>query len=330
MSLKRLEKLSDKVVNIIIYVTSPSLEYFIKTKLKEKFNVHRDFIVSVDTAKGLNNAKLDSYVAPLLCDKWLIHVNADKLGKKDLMSSLAKVTAYGVTVYWTSKYSVYKQLVGSDIVKKQGVHCPYFSFSRLSYGEIKQLHDEMVGKKKGLNQELLDFVCKTYNYDVQAVCELFTMLKSGNEITSKREIIENIGVGGNSVSSFTIKILKAQPKTEKGKKKIMSDTIKLLEDLSISYKYDTIRRFMLHNIDGFIDMKQLQIMGVYNRPNKEIPESFDLKRLSMLKRFEHVVLNEVSLPRLLNLKLCLLQYNDFNSEVALIQAISEFYNSIKT
>lgn len=328
MSLARIETLSDNIVNMIVFVSSPSLEYFLKTKLKERYGVHKDFIVGVDTTKAIQNAKLDAYVAPLMCDKWLIHANADKLAKKDIITSLNANSVYGITVYWTTKYSVFKQLSDLDIVKKQGVHCATLSYSRLGYTDIKYLHNQMVGKKKELHPDLLDYVCKNYMYDVQSVCELFSMLNSGGQVTTKREIIENVGAGGNSVSSLTIKILKSIPKTPKGKKKIMGDTIKLMEDLSITYKHDTIRRFMLNNIDGFIEMKQLQIMGVYKRFNSEIPENFDSKRISMLKRFEWIILGEISLPQLLNLKLCILRYNDYNSEVALIQAISEYYNSI--
>lgn len=329
MSIRRIEKISDNIMNMIIYVQSPSLEYHVKTILKDRLKVHRDFIVSADTAKSLNDAKLDSYVAPLLCDKWLIHVNADKLNKKELQDSLSKNTVHGITIYWTSKYMVYRQLIDSDQVKKQGVHCPVYSLSRLGYGDIKHLHNTMLPENKYMEQELLDYVCKNYMYDVQSVCDLFSMIRSGNEIESKKEIIEAVGVGGNTVSSLVIKILKATPKSEKGRPRILSGIIDLLDDLSVSHSHQTIRRFMLNNIDGFIDMKQLQIMGIYGRANKEIPDTYDTKRLAILRRFEGVVLNEISLPKLLNLKLCLLHYNDFDSEIALIQAISEFINNIK-
>lgn len=329
MSLKRLESLSGNVLNIIVYVQSASLEYHIKTTLKDRYKVHKDFVVSVDTAKALHNAKLDAYVAPLMCEKWLIHVNADKLNTKEVLAGLEKNTSHAITVYWTEKYGTFKQLSDSALVKKQGVYCPVFSFSRLSYGEIMHLHQVTLPKKKYLNKELLDYVCKNYMYDVQAVCDLFAMIKSGNGVESRKDIIENVGAGGNSVSSLTVRILKSHPKKLKGKESSMREAVKLLEDLSYSYSYSTIRKFMLNNLEGFIEMKQLQIMGVYKRPNKEIPEAFDTKRLGMLRRFERVILEEVSLASLLNLKICLLQYNSFEGNVALLQAFSEYFNSIQ-
>jgi hypothetical protein len=365
MSIKRIDSISPNILNLILYVSSPSLEYYIKNTLKERFAMHKDFVVDVATAKALQNAKVDSYVAPFFCEKWLIHVDTDKFTKKELASALANNTIHGITVYWTSKFMNFKQMQDLDIVKQQGVHCPTFSFSRLGYNEITHLHNKMCGSKYKLEQKLLDHVCKTYTYDVQAVCDLFTLIRSGNEITTKRDIIEAVGVGGNSVSSLTVKILtagnpsnhpmaamagkakkKAPKKNKDGserKKKIplspaealiqkrknsLSATLKLIDDLSVSTKYDTIMNFMLNNVEGFIEMKQLQIMGLYNRVNREIPDTFNTKRLSMLRRFERVILNEVTLPTLLNLKMCLLRYRSFNSEIALVQAISEFYQNV--
>ena len=326
MSLQKLGKLNDEVANIIILVQSASLAYLIKNEIKTQYNGHRDYIVDVSTQKQLHEAKLDSYVAPMLTDKWLIHVNADKLSKKEVIAGLQKNTYYGVTVYWTEKWSTFNQLINLDIVKRQGVHCPYFRFTRLGFYEIKNLLETEVPPKKQLPEDLKVFVAKNYQFDVQSVMDLISLLKSGNAIETKKELIEAIGVGGNSVANLTLKILKSVPKTEKGRKRIISDTIKLMQDLSYSYNYQTIRRFMLNNIEGCVEMKTLQIMGIYNKPNKEIPEAFDSKRLGMLRRFEYIILEEVSFPRLLNLKLCLLKYSDFNAEAALIQTIMEYYN----
>lgn len=326
MSLQKLKKLNDEVVNIIVLVQSASLAYLIRNEIKDQYKAHKDFIVDVATPKQLNDAKLDSYVAPMMCDKWLIHVNADKLNKKDIIAGLNRNTYHGVTVYWTEKWSTFNQLINLDIVKRQGVHTPYFRFTRLSFYEIKHLLETEVPPKKRLSEELQVFVCKNYQFDIQSVMDLITMLKSGNAIETKKELIEAIGVGGNSIANLTLKILKSVPKTEKGRKKIIGDTIKLIQDLSYSYNYQTIRRFMLNNLEGCVEMKTLQIMGLYNKPNKEIPEAFDSKRLGMLRRFEYIILEEVSIPRLLNLKFCLTKYSNFNAEASLLQAIMEYYN----
>lgn len=323
--IKRLEMLSSNVIALIIYTNSTSLEYFIRGTLKERFNVHKDFIVSVDSAKGVREAKLDSYVAPYYGDKWLIHVNADKLTKKELNAALTTNTVFGITVFWVSKYATFRYLQDLEIVKKMGVHCPTFTFSRLSYSGVIHLHDKMCTKRQ-LDRKLLDYVAKHYTYDVESICELFSLVRSGNDISTKKEVIEAIGVGGNSIDSLTIRILTAKFKNEKGRKTVTSNILKMLDDLGVSYNFETIKRFMKSNVDGFIQMKQLQIMGVYNKPNKEIPEGFDTKKLSKLRRFEWVILNQVTLPQLLNLKLCLTKYNSFYPQVDLMQVISEYIN----
>lgn len=326
MSLQKLGKLNDEVVNIIVLVQSASLAYLIKNEIKDQYKGHKDYIIDVETQKQFNEAKLDSYVAPMLTEKWLIHVNADKLNKKDLIAGLQRNTYHGVTIYWTEKWSTFNQLINLDIVKRQGVHCPYFRFTRLGFYEIKTLLETEVPPKKQLSEDLKVFVAKNYQFDVQSVMDLITILKSGNSIETKKELIEAIGVGGNSVANLTLKMLKTAPKTEKGRKRAISDTLKLMQDLSYSYNYQTMRRFMLNNIEGCLEMKTLQIMGLYNKPNKEIPEAYDVKRLGMLRRFEYIILEEVSFPRLLNLKLCLLKYSDFNAEIALVQAIMEYFD----
>lgn len=327
--MQKIQTINTEVSNIVILVQSASLEYLIRNELKTRFKVHRDFIVDVETSKQLHNAKLDSYVAPLLCDKWLIHVKADKLKKKELLDALKNNTHYGVTVYWVEKWATFNQLLNSEEARKQGMHCQFYRFTRFSEYEIKYLLDTQVPPKRQLSTELRDYVAKNYRYDIQSVMDLIALLKSGNEIDTKKELVEAIGVGGNSVSNLLIQILKTVPKTESGRKRAITKILKLLQDLTYSYNYATIRRFLLSNLDGCIEMKTLQIMGVYNRPWKEIPESFNVKRLSMLRRFESIILEEISLPRLLNLKTCLLTYNNFNAEVALVQAIMEYFNTFE-
>ena len=329
MSLKSLETLNNNVTNIIILVQSASMQYYVKNKIKETFQGHRDFITEVTTQKQLNDAKLDSYVAPMFCDKWLIHVDADKLSLKDTIAGLDRNTHHGITIYWTEKWATFNKLKSLDIVEKQGSHCPVFRFTRLSFYEILDLMHELVPENKRLTRDLEVFVAKGYQFDIQSVMDLISWLRSGNTFDTKREIIEQIGVGGNSVANLLIRILMSSPDTERKRKRNVSDIIKLMEDLSFTYNHSTIRRFMLSNLEGCIEIKQLQIMGIYNKPNMEIPETYDAKRISMMRRFEKLILNDITLPQLLNLKLSLLHYNDFDSEVSLIQAIVAYFSQFE-
>ncbi len=324
--LSYIKTLSTMTLNVIVYVDSPSLEYFVKTYIKKRFGVHSDFVVAPDTAKRVNSAKVDSLVEPLFGGKWMINIDADKLSKPDIIKALNFNTSHCVTVYWVSKYAVYKWLSELDILKTQGSYTTKLYLGKLDYFDVIFLHDTMLGGYKGLDKTLLTHVAKTYNYDVQAVCDLFTLVKSGNEVNTKQEIAELVGVGGNSVDSFTVSLLRSEPSGVKTR--CISKHLRLLTDLSHTYKYSTIKNYMLTTIDGFIEMKQLQIMGYYSRQNKNIPDFFDTKKITRLKRFEVVILDEVSMPKLLNLKLCLVGFNSFIAETALVQAVIMFIESL--
>lgn len=327
MTLEKLGNLTDNIFGLVVFSTSPSFTYHVKQTLKNRFKVHTDFSIDINTARELRNAKLDSYVAPMLCDRWLLHINADKLDKKEIMKSLTENTPYGLAVYWTDNYRNYMMLTQSEAVKTQGVYFPTFSFSRLGYSDILQYFKDVVPVKKQLTRELLDFVAKTYRYDVQSVCDLATMLKSGSEFDTKREIIQAVGVGGNSVTNLTVQLLKSNVYKKNGVSKEYKRIITLLTDLSGSFEYRTIRNYMINTVNGFMDIKQLQVMGVYGRKILEIPDHFDLKRLNRVRRFERLILEEISMVDLLNLKICLSKYDDYDNMASLMQVIAEYLDN---
>ena len=326
MSIKAIKTLGDNVLNVVILVQSPSLAYYVKNSIKKRFAVHRGYSVDIDTAKQLHNAKLDSLISPMFCDKWVLSINADKIPLKDLAASIAKTSNRSISVYWTEKWGTFNKLKELDIVSKQGSDTQFYRLTRLGFYEILDLLSEEVDADKRLPEKLEKFVAKNYQFDVQSVMDLIGILNSGVEIQTKKDVVEAIGIGGNSVASLLIKLVTNAPDYEKQQKNALKSALERIRDLTYTYNYSTIRKFLLNNIDGCIEMKQLQYMGVYNSWNKEIPETYDAKRLNMLRRFERVILNEVPLQRFLNLKLCLLKYNSFNAELALYQAIAEYYS----
>lgn len=329
--LDRLATLSPDVLNIIVYVESAALRFYIQDAVKRRFGVEKEFAVTAHTAKALINAKGDTVMVPLRGQKWMINVEADDIPLKDLLHGLDSNTAYGVTVYWIAKYSLYKKLVSANVVKNQGVYCFTMYAGRLGYYDIKLLYRGMVGERAHtpLSDNLLNFVAKSYTYDVQAVCDLFTAIRSGAEVSSKRDVVELVGIGGNTVDSFVIKLLTAKPKTLKGTRISVSHSVQLLRDLGYSYSYETIFNYMRATLTGIQEIKQLQMMGKYQRWEREIPENYDSKRIGRLRRFERVIMEEISLAKVLNLKLCMEKYGSKGSqELALIAVIYEFLNLV--
>lgn len=327
--IKKLEVINDNVLNIIIYSSSPTLDLMGRDILKKKFTKDKECVIDVNTVKELNTAKLDSNVSPLSGGKWLIHANVDKFSRKDLIKAINNNSSYGVTVYWTSKYKIYKDLTSLEVVKKMGVYCASYYLGRLSFADIMWVHDKQLGEgNKYLSQDLKVYVAKNYAYDIEGIFELFRLLKSGYEVESKKDIINLIGVGNNSVEVIALALLRSSATTDKGKLMLSRKVLKLINDLNSEYDYRSIRNFMLNFLDGCLELKQLQIMGYYIGHNKIIPENFNEKRIMRLKRFEYTILNEISVPRILNLKLALKKYNNFDYRISLTQGILEYIGTL--
>lgn len=324
--IKQLQGLNPTITNIVVYCNSPSLQYELLKLLQGVAECNSDTILNVESTKDLNDAKATILTAPFWGGKWFIDVNCDKLSMSDIVSSFRAESPFSLKVHWVTKYAMYKKIKDLDVVKKNKVKVSFFYMGKLSYDGILRLHDmyKVNEDEPLLNSKLLKFVAKNYNYDVQGVCDLFRLLKSGNEVKTNKDIVELIGVGGNSIDSFLIKILSASYNTEKGLKIVISKRLKLLSDLSISYDYRTIKRIMESNLDSLIMLKQLQIMGKLNKLSKDIPESFNPQKLQRLRRYEGILKEDISLPMLLNLKMLLNKHNTFNAEQDLVLAIYEY------
>lgn len=324
--LKNLEHLNSNLLSLVIYSTNPTLDLIARDEIKRKYATDKEFIVDVHTMKDLTMAKVDSMASPLTGGKWVIHVNADKLSKKDLVKAINMNTAFGVTVFWTTKYAVYKYITGLEFVKKMSVYFGSYYLGRLNYSDVMWLYDKMLGKdSKYLTHELKVYVAENYGYDSMSICELFRLLKSGYEVSNKKDIIELVGVGGNSVDKLTMMLLTTSSTSDRGKKTLIKKVLKSLDDLSTSYEYKSIYSFMLNFLEGCLEMKQLQLLGLYSDNFKhEIPENFNEKRLARLKRYEKTILNEVSIPRILNLKLALARRNSYNRELDLVQGLIDY------
>lgn len=323
--IKQLANLSPNITNIVVYCDSPSLQFELLKLLQKGAGCNTDTIIKVENTKDLNEAKATVLTAPFWGGKWFIDVDADKLSVGDVVSSFRINSPYSLTVHWVTKYATYKKLKDLDVVKKNTVKVNFYYMGKLSYDCVLRLHDiYKIDDKPLLSEKLLKFVGKNYTYDVQGVCDLFSMLRSGNEVKSQKDIVELIGVGGNSIDRFLIKLLTTSYSTEKGLKIVLRNRLKLLNDLNVTYDYSMIKRIMNSNIDGLISLKQLQIMGKLNKIQTEIPDSFNPKKITKLRRYEKKLKEDVSLPMLLNLKMLLVKHNTFNAEQDLLLVVYEY------
>ena len=323
--LEKVDQLSLDIANIIIYTNSNSLQSFLKKRLKERFNIARNLTKYASKASELKEIKNETFTPPFGGGTWFLDIQADKLSLSDLGKSLNNVSNAAVCVYWFTNYAQFKKVCELEVVKRQGMYCFTMYTGKLYPEDITYMHEKMLPVEKRLPKKLLDYLKKNYTYDVDAVCKVFQSISQGEEIKSTRDIINKVGMGGNTVDSFVIKLLTTNPKTEKGLKSSFEKAVVLLNDLSYSYEYRTIKNYMRSTLKTIIDIKQLQIMGLYTENLKNIPENvYDETKIQRMKRYDRVILNELNLGRVINLLLCIDKYDSFDTELSLIEGINSY------
>ena len=103
----------------------------------------------------------------------------------------------------------------------------------------------------------------------------------------------------------------------------------MLEDLSYTIKYDSLRNFIYSAVDNLMEIKQLQVMGRYSTVVKNIPEvGFNEEKLKRYKRFERIILEDINIARVLKLKMIMSKYRSFDPRVDLLQTISTYLSEI--
>lgn len=315
--------------SLIIYSPSEYMTYYIRQVIRNAMKMHRDFILTPENAKDLAKSKQETNSAPLLCERWLIHINMDDFSKKELAKALEHLPGYGVVVYWTTKYFIYKQLEGQEIVEKFPNLFSTLRFSSLSEDDLSKWHEVLVNPFSRMDQKLVAFLAKNYRFDLQAVFTLFNMLNSGSEILSNRDIIEAIGIGRSSITDLVCMILDTTAKDDKGKRRFFKKFVSALSDISISYSHTQIKQYMINTLDAFLDLKTLQLLGFSNQNLYEIPENYDKIKLERYRRYYGKVYHEYSHSRLMKLKVCLEQYSGFSNEENLMRGILS-YLSMRT
>ena len=327
--LERVEQLSIDVSNIIIYANSAILQNILKNKIRDRFAIGKYMTKYADSGSTLKQAKNETFMPPFGGGTWLVDVQCDKINLGDLVKHLNQITTGSLTVYWTSNYLQFKRLCESDVVKKQGIYCFTMYAGRLYPEDISYIHQNMLPEGSRLPKELLDYLKKNYTYDVNSVCKLFELVLQGETVKTTKDIINKVGMGGNTVDSFVIKLLTSNPKTEKGLKKSVENMIALLEDLAVTYEYNTIRNFMRVTLNTILEIKQLQVMGRYTRTIQNIPdERFNRDKINRLRRFEFVILNDINIARVLKLKLIMDGFTRYDSQIVLLEIISTYLSSI--
>lgn len=322
--LSLIPKLSNEVRVIIEFSNSDAISYIASCQYQEKYGVAKESIIDVNSQKEFTRAKSAIKTLPLLGRNWLINVSTS-IGLAEIKKYLKSISYNALVVIHTSRYAEYKELSNFPNVKTQPMLCSSLYFGRLRAEDITALYKYyMRGKdieKDGLNYKLLQYVKKNYQFEPDALCDLFTQVRAGNVPNSEGEVIKIIGVGGNTPQALVIGLLLTSTKTDRGRKALLKKNLVLLNDLSMKYTYSSIFNFMCDTLRGIMEIKELQLIGNYRSWGKEIPDTYNMKRISRLRRFEWVILNKISLRRVICLYNCLTKYKGYNIESNLLRGI---------
>ena len=325
--------LPSTVCNIVEYVSCPALEYLVKQLCMNKFVVSPNYSYTVDKLKVLKEDQSIVNAIPLQGERWMLVVDVDKIGVSDSIKALELTVNTAITLYVTHNYNNYKQMINSKIFKAESStnYAISLYLTRLTDAAIDEIYNYyLMGKPKNFDSKLMVYVKKNYKYNPDLVCSLFDKVKNGFSKKKEKDVIELVGIGGNTPQALTISLLTTSTKTDKGKKQFLKKNLALFEDLSVKYSYDTTYAYMISTLRGIIDIKQLQISGKYFEFHQEIPDTFPenrKKRILRLHRFEYVILNKISLRRALVLFKCM-QSNDFDRKQVILEGIYKYVNSL--
>ena len=328
-----IKDLPSTICNIIEYNSCGAVEYVTKRMIMNKFRISGNYTYNIEKQGQLKEGMATANSVPLEGERWLLVVDIDKLGVSEAIKALDNTISTAIVLYVTHNYQSYKKLIDSVSFKQQlsTNFAKQIYLGKLTDAAIDTLYDfYLMGMKKTLDSKLMVYIKKNYKYNVDLVCELFLGIKNGNVPKSEKEIIEMVGVGGNTPQALTISLLTTSTKTDRGKKAFLKKNIGLFEDLSVKYTYEIAYGYMISTLRGIVDIKQLQISGRYNDFYKDIPDTFDERRkqrINRLKRFEYIILNKITLRRTLVLLQCM-QSKDYDKKQVILEGIYKYVNSL--
>lgn len=329
--LEQIESLSLDTCNMIILVKDARLQSFVSQKIKDHFNIGRNLTKYVNTGAELKQVKSETFVPPFGGGRWYVNVNADKIKIGEIGKALGQIYTSALTVYWVTNYVQFKKIISLDIVEKQGYFCKTMYLNKLYPEDITYFHNNYVPTENYLNREVLNYLKKNYTFDVDSICDVFERTKNGEVFKNSKDIISQVGIGGNTISKFVIKTLTSNPKTEKGAKKSLSNLLILFNDLSYSYNYSTLKNFFKDNLRTILEIKQLQQMGLFTLVRQEIPETgYSTEKIQKFSRFYKEILEKITTARVLNLLILLERTKYFDPEYEMVTVLTEYLRGIYT
>lgn len=320
MKLRDLEGLSDKVKVILVYSTTENMLSFLEKKILEKMFCTREYFKEIKSTKALKNAGIDASSFPIDSNCWVFKIDLDKKFnpleqlKKNLSDNMS-----GVYFLYTGKYFMYKKVLQDRVLSAYNIFDLYTE--RLDKNDMVYLYDSIV-KKSTLEKNLVSFVVDNYKNDVDSIFKLAKNLNNGVVFGSKKEIVKCCGTGGNTIQKFALGLVTSKTNNdiksksvdgvsdekvlenfEKGKKTIIRNKTKMMNELCGAHTVRYIQAVLISTIGSFCDLKTLYLTGHLYKKNldKEALEGYDEKRVNAGMKFWYKI-HELSLKELTYLK----------------------------
>ena len=309
---------------VLLQTPSERMKMFIEDNIKRRYKVNSDTILQCSSKKDYKPIKDIINVVPPFSDKWFIDVDLDKCNDKDFIQIMKDATTC-VFFCRVSKYSTFKN-VKESLRTVSGVYDFYINYLRKP--DFIYLYDAFVPSDKRLVKSLFDYVVQSYSGDIEAVFKLLLELNAGKEFNKRSEIADLCGVGGNTVESFIISLLKSPPRTEKGLNTVIKNRLKAGSELAEVYSYGLFYSMLRKTLLNFIQIKVLMVSGVVYKRISNLPDGYNDKVLGRYQRYLWVF-REVPLSRILRLYQSLGD-NYWSSEIDFLNFLYKYmYTEVK-
>lgn len=313
-----LRELTSEKVNVHLVLSNSSLaDIYVYDTLKELCKATLESVINVESRADfkamLELVSMQSY----LSDKWLFVINYSKVkgackSHKGMFS--IKSACFLVKVKNYAEFKEFKELIPTcndlylPIIRKNDVA---FLFKDLE-----------------ISQKVLDFVATSYARDPEKIFELRKQLLNGMEVQDQRSVVKLLGASTGSINKIVFLLLSTPPKTESGFNRVLKKRVQVCSDLVNAYGTRSLRNFMLATVKDILQIKTLYMQGVIFKSIRDLPESFDEKRLSKYNYYLETIENEIPYERIMKLYLLLQMNKAWYSTQDVLNFIYKYYGGV--
>ena len=314
---------------VIVQCPSNILSLFIEDKLKALLGSTQDTVFTLKSKKDLKEIHMICNIQPFQSKKWLYIVDLDSYAPDKEFFNLVKESSTICYLLTCSKYSTYKK-VKEDLKSVQPLWDFYIGY--LKSVDMGFLFNEFVvktGKESLVSKDLYTYIKEGYSGDVDAVMMLFDYVRSSDSSEkplTKSKVTELCGLGGNTLESFVLTLLRSAPKaSKKSFDSIMRRRFKAGAELAEVYGWNKLGNYLNKIVYNIMCIKELQISNTIYKGIRNLPEGYDEKTLSRYNRYLWVTKN-IPMTRVLRLKATLSE-RQWNSATDFMLFMYKYYKS---